>query len=127
MWFLAKGELCSASFHVCLASKLERQACNFSVLLFGEFVLESCQEFWVDFEDEAFDILNHRLEVLVFVLGCFFHLFVPHVDFFDRFGGEDERGSCQLALVVLQERGIEESDLLDVLCKEENFVIASNQ
>ena len=84
-------------------SEFEGQLSHFLVLHLGEFVLQGGEEFGVDLEDEALDVIGDQLELSFSVVGGLLHLTIPHIDLLDALGGENEGCGRELASVVFQE------------------------
>ena len=70
-----------------IISELEGQLSHFLVLRLGEFVLQGGEEFGVDLEDEALDIVSDLSELSFCIISGLLHIAIPHVDLLDALGG----------------------------------------
>jgi len=106
-----------------LDSEFKRDVGYFEIFWFREFVFQCRQEFRVDFVGKRLHIFNDLLQLFLLVACVPLHLFVPGVDSLDGFGREDEGGSSDLGLLVLEQGSIEKGDFLKVLGKEEDLIV----
>lgn len=65
--------------------------------------------------------------MLIGVLSGSLHLLVPHAHLLDGLGRENQRRGGQLARVVLEQRGVEKRNLLNVLSEVENSVFVAHK
>lgn len=109
-----------------MLSKDEGDLGYVEVLVLLELVLERGEELGVDFEHELLQVLDRLLDVLLLDASHLLHLVVPSIDLLNALGTEDEGGSCDVRALVLQQEGVQESDLSQVLSEVEDLVVGGS-
>ena len=85
------------------SSELEGKSSHFHVLCLAEFVLESCQELRVHFNNKTADIFGHNLEIALQHACEGLHFFVPRVGrFLETAAGQHKTGGCHFGWPVLE-------------------------
>ena len=114
-------------------SELERERRDLTVVCLGELVFQCRQELRVHLNHEATHVVDDRLKVAIVHACSLLKLLGPgagrrsvSVLFLQLPHGKDKAGGSDLRRSVLQQAGVEESNLLDVLGVVEDLIIGSS-
>lgn len=108
------------------ASEFELIASHLHIFWLLEFVFQSWNELWINFNKELSHLWHSVFQVLLFVSGELLHFLGPAVNLFKLLAWKDEGWSCEFRWFESHESDIQERNLEDKLSKEEYFFVFEN-
>ena len=105
------------------SSKFELVLCNLKIFCLRKLVLQSWDEFWIDFDRKGFNFINAISQIWLFVSWELLHFFVPTVHFLQLFCRKNHRGGCKLGWSESKQWSVQEGYFLKVLSIEEYFIV----